>query len=340
VHSDSEVQRVAVHTGFDTSSIPSDHSRQAMNPKTVRKSSRVSPVVERNDDGGGWSLSVPMLREARYSQSLERGLSVLGCFTPARPVLGIADLADDLGMSRSTTHRYVITLQELGYLEQVRGRKYRLALGVCDLGMSVLHSTSLREHARPLLEELCQRTPYTVSIAVLDWSEIVYVDRVRSPRGQGSMEMGLAPGSRLPVYCTAMGKLLLAYLPERQQRDLIRELELSRHTPNTIVSKRALRAELEQIREDGLAVSDQELAVGLESIAVPVRSESDDVVAAVNIVAHSSRIGLEKLVDELAPHLVSTADRLSARLGYRRKDERHLGSINSPRYGQDTGRRV
>src|ERR1700691_700897 len=157
--------------------------------------------------------SIPSLREPRYSQSLERGLAILGCFTPTRPVLGIADIADDLGMSRSTTHRYVITLLALGYLEQGASRKYRLGLRVTDLGMSALNSTGLREHAHPYLEELSQRTTYTTSLDVL------YVDRVRSlRRGQGSVELELRTGSRLPAYCTSMGKLLLANLPDADRR--------------------------------------------------------------------------------------------------------------------------
>jgi DNA-binding IclR family transcriptional regulator len=112
-----------------------------------------------NDSEPAWSI--PSLREPRYSQSLERGLAILGCFTPERPVLGIADIADELGMSRSTTHRYVITLVALGYLEQGASRKYRLGLRVTDLGMSALNATGLREHAHPYLEELRQRTSYT-----------------------------------------------------------------------------------------------------------------------------------------------------------------------------------
>src|ERR1700727_39029 len=112
--------------------------------------------------------SDPDLREPRYSQSLERGLAILGCFSSERPVLGIADIADSLGMSRSTTHRYVITLVALGYLEQGASRKYRLGLHVTDLGMSALNSTSLREHAQPYLDELRRRTGYTINVAVLD----------------------------------------------------------------------------------------------------------------------------------------------------------------------------
>jgi IclR family transcriptional regulator, pca regulon regulatory protein len=267
-----------------------------------------------------WSL--PGLREPRYSQSLERGLAILGCFTPERPVLGISDIADELGMSRSTTHRYVITLVALGYLEQGASRKYRLGLKVTDLGMSAMNSTGLREHAHPYLEELRQRSSYTSSLAVLDGTEIVYVDRARSfRRGQDHNGLELHTGSRLPAYCTAMGKLLLANLPESDQRELLAQVKLTKRGPNTITSKKALRDELDEIQAAGFAVNDQELAAGLHSIAAPVRNEARDVVAAVNLAAHSTVISLEKLVDALGPHLVSTADRISARLGYRRDDE-------------------
>ena len=266
--------------------------------------------------------SVPSLREPRYSQSLERGLAILGCFTPQRPVLGIADIADELGMSRSTTHRYVITLVALGYLEQGASRKYRLGLKVTDLGMSALNSTGLREHAHPYLEELRQRTSYTASLAVLEGTEILYVDRARSfRRGQNQVDLGIGLGSRLPAHCTAMGKLLLANLPEDEQSDLLATMKLTKPGPNTITSKKALRDELDQIHEENFAVDDQELAAELHSIAAPVRNDAREVVAAVSLEADISMITLAELVDALSPHLVSTADRISARLGYRRDDE-------------------
>jgi IclR family transcriptional regulator, pca regulon regulatory protein len=275
-------------------------------------------------DGREPAWSIPSLREPRYSQSLERGLAILGCFTPTRPVLGIADIAEELDMSRSTTHRYVITLVALGYLEQGASRKYRLGLRVTDLGMSALNSTGLREHAHPYLEELRQRTSYTTNLSVLDGTDILYVDRVRSyRRGQNQIDLGLHTGSRLPAYCTAMGKLLLATLPEPEQRELIASMKLTRRGPNTIIAKKALRDELDAIEAAGFAVDDEELAADLYAIAAPVRDEARDVVAAVNLAAHSSMISLEELVDALGPHLISTADRISARLGYRRDDEQN-----------------
>jgi IclR family pca regulon transcriptional regulator len=271
-------------------------------------------------DEPAWSI--PSLREPRYSQSLERGLAILGCFTPKRPSLGIVEIARELGLHPSTTHRYVSTLVALGYLEKDASRKYRLRLRVTDLGMSALNSTGLREHAHPYLEELRQRTSYTTDLGVLDGSDVLYVDCVRSYRpGQRGIDLDLQTGSRLPAHCTDVGKLLLAYLPEREQRAVIVGMKLAKRAPNTITSKKALRTTLEQITAAGFAASDQELAAGHIGIAAPVRDMAREVIAAVELVADSASISLEELSDALGPHLTTTADQISARLGYRREDE-------------------
>jgi IclR family pca regulon transcriptional regulator len=262
---------------------------------------------------------VPTLLDPRYSQSLERGLAILGCFRPDKSVLRIADIADDLGMTRSTTHRHVITLVALGYLEQGSSRKYRLGLRVADLGMSALNSLGLRAPAHPYLEELRQRSSYTTSLGVLDGVDVLYVDRAHSfRRGQGAVDLNLRTGSRRPAHCTALGKLLLAYLPEVEQSELIAQMKLTKCAPNTVTSKKALREQLDQIQADGFAVSDQELAAELYSIAAPVRNEAHEVVAAVSLAAHGVTISLEEFVAALRPDLVSTADQISVGLGYRR----------------------
>ena len=256
----------------------------------------------RNDPA--WSLAP--LREPRYSQSLERGLALLGAFTARRPVRGIADLAEELGMSRSTTHRYAITLVALGYLEQGAGRKYRLGLRVTDLGMAALKSTGLREQAHAYLEELRQRVGYTVCLGVLDGTEILIVDRLRSfhpLQRRAEADLGLEVGFRLPAYCTAMGKLLLAYLSESEQREYLSSARLTRSGP--------------------CRGSEQEAGAGLIAIAVPVRDASE-VVAALSLSAPASALSVDELVDGLVPHLRAMADRISARLGYRRDDEREV----------------
>jgi IclR family pca regulon transcriptional regulator len=267
-----------------------------------------------------WAL--PDLRDPRFSQSLERGLAILRCFTPKRPLMGIADVAEELGMSRSTTHRYISTLLVLGYLEQGPSRKYRLGLRVTDLGMSALNATGLRDHARGELQELRERTSYTASVGVLDGPEVVCVDRVRSfRRGQNKLDMTVHAGSRVPAHATAIGKLLLASLPEREQRELIGEMKLRKRGPNTITSKKALREQLAQLQQASFAVNDEELGGGLYAVAARVRNDTGETVAAINVTADSTMISLGELVQALGPQLQVTADRISARLGYRREDQ-------------------
>jgi DNA-binding IclR family transcriptional regulator len=280
--------------------------------------------THRIDSNGELVPSTPILTEPRFSQSLERGLTILECFNPKRPVLGITDLANKLGMSNSTTHRYVLTLTALGYLVRAEQRKYRLGLRVTELGMTALGETSLREHAHPYLEELSRRSACTLAIGALDGPEVVYVDWVRATKRGAhptDIDLGLTKGSRAPVHCSAMGKLLAAYLPALEQRNLLEGLMLERRGPNAIRGKGTLRKELTQIVKGGVAVGDEELAPGLYEIAASVRAESRQVVAAVGMAAHNSAISLGGLVDHFAPHLVSTADLISARLGYRRDDE-------------------
>lgn len=265
---------------------------------------------------------IPDLSEPRYSQSLERGLAILECFTPETPVLGIADIATRLGMSRSTTHRYVTTLLALGYLRQGARRKYRLGLRVTALGMSALNETSLREHADADLAELAHRAGYATSIAVLDDDEVLYVDRVQGFRRRQQVPgPAVKAGTRLPVYCTALGKVLLAHLPDHERREILSRFDLKRQGPNTIVSKNTLRDELAQILEEGLAVEDQELAEGRVAIAAPVFDDAGEITAAIDLTAGAEGIAVEELADALGPHIISTADRISSRLGNRRESE-------------------
>lgn len=276
----------------------------------------MSPRTKSGSDVPEWAI--PQLREPRYSQSLERGLAILGCFTPEQPVLGIAEIADELGMSRSTTHRYVITLLALGYLDQEPSRKYRLGLRVTDLGMNALNSMGMRENAHPYLEALVRRTNFTCGIAVLDGIEIIYLDRVRAHRrGYNKSSLTINSGSRLAAAVTATGKLLLANLPDPEQTTCLSEIKLKKCGPNTILTKTELRNEFLAIGELGLATDDEELETGFCSIAVAIRDESKDVVGAIDLVAPRTAIGLPELVSALGPHLRATADDISARLGYR-----------------------
>jgi IclR family transcriptional regulator, pca regulon regulatory protein len=254
-------------------------------------------------------------RNGRFSSSLKAGLAILNCFTAERTVLGIAMLADELNMSRSTTHRYASTLVALGYLEQDQSRRYRLAPRVADFGMAVLGSMALRGKARGPLRELREQTGRTVSLAVLDCDQVRYVERLRGwRRGQHAVDLDIGLGARAPAYCTAMGKVLLAGLPEAERARLIQELKLTRHGPNSITSKRALRAELEQVHADGFAVGDEELAPGVRTIAAPIVGGDGEVIAAIGIPAPAEAFSRAELLEVLGRPLKSAAERISAAL--------------------------
>jgi IclR family transcriptional regulator, pca regulon regulatory protein len=277
------------------------------------------PLSKRSDmsssDTGAAAEETTEERRGRFSSSLRAGLAILNCFSAERPVLGIARLADELNMSRSTTHRYASTLVALGYLEQDHARRYRLAPRVADVGMSVLDSMALRGKAREHLRELREQTGRTVSLAVLDDGEIRYVERLRGwRRGQHAVDLNIGVGARMPVHCTAMGKVLLANLPERERERLITGLELTRWGPNSITSKRSLRAELEKVRSEGMALGDEELAPGVRTIAVPVLGADGEVVAAIGIPVPTDDFSLEELGGELGPPLSAAAKRIAVAL--------------------------
>jgi IclR family pca regulon transcriptional regulator len=263
-----------------------------------------------DEEGQEQTRSSLALHQTRYSRSLERGLAILACFTPGRPVLGIAELAEQLGTTRSTTHRYVSTLVSLGYLEQDASRKYRLALGAIDLG-SALNATGLCKHARPELEALARRSCYSAEIAVLDGLEILLVGHVLA-----GTRASVEATSRLPAHCTSMGKVLLAYLPSEQRAKLISEMQLLERGPRTITSKAALDAQLEDVRDEGFAIDDEELMDGTRAIAAPVRDESGDVIAAVGLVTYGRVIEVDELVDRFGGAILATAGRISRRVGW------------------------
>jgi IclR family transcriptional regulator, pca regulon regulatory protein len=253
---------------------------------------------------------------AGFSQSLERGLAILSAFTPDRPALGISELARKLGLTRSTTHRYVATLATLGYLYQDDAtRKYRLGPRVIDLGFSVLGSMELREIAAPHLRRLTDITGHTSNLAIRDDTDVILIDRVRGRPGRyHHLESSLHAGSRLPSYCSATGKALLAFLPRPDLDRLLDRIDLVQRGPRTLTDKAALLAELEQVRRTGVAVNDEELDSGLRSIAAPVRARSGEVVAAVNVSIPWSPVAMRDLAVQLGPALQATARQIAARV--------------------------
>jgi DNA-binding IclR family transcriptional regulator len=254
----------------------------------------------------------------RFSSSLVVGLAMLKCFTPEHPERGIADMAEELDLGRSTTHRYAATLVALGYLEQGPSRKYRLAPRVADVGLSLLDSMAIRQAACEPLRELRARTGRTASLGVLWSTEVAYIDRRRgSLQGQYAVDEGIGVGACLPIHCTAAGKALLALLPAAEQQELIRRLRLTRRTPTTITTKAAVRTELEGIAADGgVAVEDEELSAGRRAIAAVVAGTEGQLVAAVELAVPAEAYTRKKLFG-LGPEITATAKRIAEVLDWR-----------------------
>jgi IclR family pca regulon transcriptional regulator len=255
-------------------------------------------------------------KRAGASQSLERGLAVLCAFGPDRPLLGISELARELDLTRSTAHRYVATLAALGFLEQDEAtRKYRLGPRVLDLGFATLGSMELREIAAPYLRRLTEATGHTSNLAIRDDTDVILIDRIRVPPGRHhQVEFDLHIGSRLPAYCTATGKALLAFLPSEELDALLERIELAPRGPRTRTERAALVAELEDTRRNGIAVNDEEFANGLRSIAAPIRARSGKVVAAINLAIPWSPVAIDELVIQYGGSLRTAASEISARM--------------------------
>lgn len=254
--------------------------------------------------------------DPRLSQSVARGLAILECFDADGRLLGISELAERIGASRSTTHRYVTTLVVLGYLERGGRRKYRLARAVTRLGHTVMSSTSLAAQASDDMGQLAHETGFAVNLGVLDGCDLVLVDRIAGRRyKQGSRRSRTRPPR--PAHCTALGLVLLAALPAYAQREIVDELALDRDARFALASKKALRAALAEIHDEELATSGGGDAVGGAEVAVPLRGVSGEACAALGVGVAGATIAPEELAGAVRPHLVSAADRISARLGYR-----------------------
>jgi len=251
-----------------------------------------------------------------FSQSLERGLAILSAFRPDRPALGISELARELGLTRSTTHRYVATLASLRYLDQETStRRYRLGPRVLDLGFSVLGSLELREVAAPYLRRLTEVTGLTSNLAIRDDADVILIDRVLGRLGRyHHLEFSLRVGSRLPSYCSATGKALLAYLPQPDLDRLLDRMDFAQRGPRTLMDKKSLLRELEKVRRTSIATNDEELDSALRSIAAPVRSRSGQVVAAVVVAIPWSPAAMTELVSRHGSAVRAAADKIAARV--------------------------
>jgi IclR family transcriptional regulator, pca regulon regulatory protein len=240
-------------------------------------------------------------------QSLERGLAVLQVFSNEHPQLTLSDVARSAGTTRATARRILHTLVALGYV-RAEGRLFSLTPRVLSLGWAYLSSLNLWDIAQPFMEDLVARTSESCSASTLDLPDIVYVARVPTRR---IMTVGLSIGSRLPAHATSMGRVLLADLGEAELEAFLSSGPFDARTDRTQSEPEELRTAIRRVREQGWAMVDQELELGLRSIAAPVRGADGRAIAALNLAAAAPRVGLDELRGHFLPLLLETAEQVS-----------------------------
>ena len=246
-----------------------------------------------------------------FMASFGRGLAIIRAFSGGTGRRTIGALAQSTGLSRAAVRRCLYTLHQLGYVG-LEGRHYVLLPKILSLGYAFLSSSSLVAAAKPLLEQVSATVHESCSLAVLEAESIVYVARSHSSRRLMSIDLGI--GSRLPAFCTSMGRVLLAGLGQVELDRYLQKLVPIAYTERTVTNLSALRGTLKDVARQGYAIVDQELEIGLRSMAVPVYDMGGNVVAALNISTHASRLPADELQARCLPVLLGAAQELTLAL--------------------------
>lgn len=264
--------------------------------KDERSSATSAPAAPQ---AGAGAVPGRTKEEKEYVAGLEKGLLIIEAFGLSNKAMTLSEAAAITGHSRASARRSLLTLQRLGYVDY-DGKLFQLAPRVLRLGHAYLTSTSLARVVQPTLEAISERTRESTSFAVLDGTDVVFVARAATRR---SLSNGLGLGSRLPAYCAATGRVLLSSLPE--QEALLRLQRMARRplTPHTRVELPVLTAMLDEVRKRGYAVSNEELELGIRSLAVPITNGSGMVCGSLSIVSATSRRTLENMIENLLPEL-------------------------------------
>ena len=243
-----------------------------------------------------------------FMTSLARGLAVIQAFSQKKRQLTISQVSAKTGFSRAAVRRCLYTLAKLGFAGSDDNRHFYLRPRVLALGHSYISSMPLATAAQPILEHFSRLMHESCSIATLDGLDIVYVARANVTR---IMAIDLGVGSRLPAFCTSMGRVLLANLPPDELESFLARIEFTRYTERTIVTVDKLRPILRLALRNGYSIVDQELELGLRSMAVPIQNPGGKVVAAVNVGAHAQRVSNQDMLNKFLPHLRVAAQELS-----------------------------
>lgn len=244
-------------------------------------------------------------------QSVDRTLMILQSFIQERRPLGVSEVARQLGLNKSVVHRLMLTLMTHGYLEQVKNTdKYMIGPKAFELGSVYTNSTSLVDEGKKVLIELVDRVGLTAHLAILENDSVLYLVNVEPDHLKYLFG---AVGQRRPVYNTALGKCLTAWLPEERVRKILQNCKFEKMTDNTITSLEAFLEELERVRQLGFSVDNEEASFGARCFAAPIRNKDEDVVAAIS----ASGYGItEDKMNEIGITVKHLASQLSRRIGY------------------------
>lgn len=245
-----------------------------------------------------------------YVQSFARGLEVIRSFSASAPSQTLSEVAARTGLSRAAARRILLTLESLGYVRS-DGRSFSLSPRILDLGFSYLSSMPIWNLAEPVMEELVAQLHESCSAAVLDGTDIVYVMRVPTRK---IMRIGLGVGSRLPAYCTSMGRMLLSALPQDELLACLRASARTQRTRHTVTDVAELVARIAQVRRQGWSLVNQELEEGLVSLAAPIVNRAGQMVAALNISGQANRTSARVMQDTMLEPLREAARAISQRL--------------------------
>ncbi|MFG1805099.1 IclR family transcriptional regulator C-terminal domain-containing protein [Streptomyces sp. NPDC049040] len=243
-----------------------------------------------------------------FIEALARGLEVIAAFRPGRPAMSLAEVAAATGLARPTARRILLTLEELGYVRAAE-RGYSLTPRVLELGVAYVRSMGLWDVARPHLERLVERTGESCSIAQLDGSDIVYVARVSVPK---IVSLAVQVGTRFPALATSLGKVQLAALPPDELDAALAEPTRSGLTARWQPDAAERDAELRDVRARGWALTDEQLTLGIRSVAAPLRDGSGRVIAGVNVNCHAAETTVDHLIGHHLPLLLQAAGDISA----------------------------
>ncbi|HEV2986947.1 MAG TPA: IclR family transcriptional regulator [Candidatus Angelobacter sp.] len=247
-------------------------------------------------------------------QVLDRALAILQMLSADGPDLSLGELSTKLELHKSTVHRLIMVLERHKLVERNSDNgRYRLGLKLFEFGTKAVAKLDLRGRARPVLERLVLETSETVHLCILDDTEVVYLDKVEPAR---SVRMASSVGRRNPAYCTAVGKAILAWLPEAQVESIVRKHGLKAITSNTITSFLELKTEMTAIRDRGYAIDDEEIEEGVRCVGCVVRDFSGGPVAAISVSGPAFRLTREKL-KSIARPVVAASNSLSAELGFK-----------------------